>query len=401
MNRIYLFLISILQFHCVFLFDGLDTKKDNDSQIFLALLWNQPEGYNWNLPPGFPTPVVPSVNPMSEAKVELGRFLFYDRSLSRDQSMSCSSCHIQEFAFADGKDFPSGITGEVHPRNSQHLSNVAYHTRLTWNNPLMTNLEIQARVPMFGATPVELGLQNNDFVNRLNANPIYPPMFQRAFGDPSANEQNVRFALASFQRSMISGNSKFDQYNFRNNRSALTESEIRGMRIFNSEDGECFHCHGGFNFTDTAFHGNSGSQEFFYHSNGIHSDTYYLPLSNDKKGLFDVTGNASDIGKFRAPSLRNIGVTYPYMHDGSFMCDDANNPSKPAGIGKTKKDCARDALTKVINHYRLGGQSHSPKDTNLIKILPINDSQRDDMVNFLLSLTDEEFLTNPKFASPF
>lgn len=399
MNRIYLLLFLLMHFQCAILLDGLNSNKENNNMYLALLLFSSPSGYNWNLPPGFPTPVVPSENPMSEAKVTLGRFLFYDRSLSRDQSMSCSSCHIQAFAFADAKDFPSGITGEFHPRNSQHLSNVAYHTRLTWSNPLMTNLEIQARAPMFGSSPIELGLQNNDFLNRLNGNPIYPPMFQQAFGNGSATEQNVRFALASFQRTMISGNSKFDQYRFRNNKSALNAAEIRGMNLFNSEDGECFHCHGGFNFTDTAFHGNSASQEFFYHSNGIHTDTYYAPLADNKKGLFDVSGIASDVGKFRAPSLRNIGVTYPYMHDGSFMCDNANNPNITAG--KTKKDCAIDALKKVINHYRTGGQAHSAKDTNLIKILPISDSQRDDMVNFLLALTDDEFLSNPKFASPF
>ncbi|MBL0955064.1 MAG: di-heme enzyme [Leptospira sp.] len=399
MNRIYLFLLIILQFNCSFLFDGLNLQKEDNNKNLLLLLFAIPTGYNWNLPPGFPTPVVPSINPMSEAKVELGRFLFYDRALSRDQSMSCSSCHIQEFAFADAKVFPSGITGEIHPRNSQHLSNVAYHTRLTWNNPLMTNLEIQSRVPMFGASPVELGLQNNDFVNRLNANPIYPPMFQRAFGDPTANEQNVRFALASFQRTMISGNSRFDQYNFRNNRSALNASEVLGMNLFNGEKAECFHCHGGFNFTDTAFHGNSGSQEFFYHSNGIHSDAYYAPLSNDKKGLFDVTGISSDIGKFRAPSLRNIGVTYPYMHDGSFMCDDAENPK--ITLGKTKRDCAKNALTKVILHYESGGQTTLAKDTTLIRPFSLTVTERENMVNFLLALTDDEFLSNPKFASPF
>ncbi|TGL84857.1 di-heme enzyme [Leptospira congkakensis] len=399
MNRIYIFLLFVFQFHCAFLLDGLNPDKNDNNKNLLLLLFVSPAGYNWNLPPGFPTPIVPSVNPMSEAKVELGKFLFYDRALSRDQSMSCSSCHIQEFAFADAKDFPAGITGEIHPRNSQHLSNVAYHTRLTWSNPLMTNLEIQSRVPMFGATPVELGLQNNDFVNRLNANPIYPPMFQRAFGEASANEQNVRFALASFQRTMISGNSKFDQYNFRNNRAALNASEVLGMNLFNGEKAECFHCHGGFNFTDTAFHGNSGSQEFFYHSNGLHSDTYYAPLSNDKKGLFDVTGNTADIGKFRAPSLRNIGVTYPYMHDGTFMCDNAENPN--ITIGKTKRDCAKNALTKVIQHYESGGQTPSAKDPNLIRVFVLTATERENMVNFLLALTDEEFLTNPKFASPF
>lgn len=377
-------------------------KEEKNQDLLLAALGilASASDWVWDLPPGFPTPNVPSDNPMSKAKVELGRHLFYEKKLSGNGTMACSGCHFQSLAFADGKDFPRGITSQPHPRNAQHLSNVAYMPRLTWSNPKMTSLEIQARAPMFGETPIELGLQNNNFLNELASTSLYPPMFEKAFGNSGINEQNVRFALASFQRSMISGNSKFDQYNYRNNKSALTASEIRGLNLFNGEVAECFHCHGGFNFTDTSFHGGA-KEEFFYHSNGIHDDAYYAGQPSNKRGLFDLTGLASDTGKFRAPSLRNIGVTYPYMHDGIFMCADANNPDKPAGTGKTKIDCARDALTQVVEHYRSGGQAHTLKDSTLIKPFTITNSQRDDMVNFLLALTDEEFLTNPKFASPF
>ncbi|EMJ88991.1 MbnH family di-heme enzyme [Leptospira meyeri] len=377
-------------------------KKETNNGMLLAALGilATASDWVWDLPPGFPQPLVPSDNPMSKAKVELGRHLFYEKKLSGNGTMACSSCHFQSLAFADGKDFPSGITNQSHPRNAQHLSNVAYMPRLTWSNPKMTSLEIQARAPMFGETPIELGLQNNNFLNELSSNAIYPPMFERAFGGSGINEQNVRYALASFQRSMISGNSRYDQYTFRNNKSALTASEIRGLNLFNGEVAECFHCHGGFNFTDTSFHGGA-KEEFFYHSNGIHDDAYYAGVPSNKRGLFDLTGVASDTGKFRAPSLRNIGVTYPYMHDGIFMCADSNNPDKPAGAGKTKVDCARDALTQVVDHYRSGGQNHSAKDVTLIRAFTITNSQRDDMVNFLLALTDDEFLTNPKFASPF
>ncbi|TGK89379.1 di-heme enzyme [Leptospira bourretii] len=396
-----LFVLFVFLFGCnIFPFQ----KKENNDDMLLAALGilATASDWVWDLPPGFPVPNVPSDNPMSKAKVELGRFLFYEKKLSGNGTMACSSCHFQSLAFADGKDFPSGITNQAHPRNAQHLSNVAYMPRLTWSNPKMTSLELQARAPMFGESPVELGLQNNNFLNELSSNVIYPPMFERAFGGSGINEQNVRYALASFQRSMISGNSRYDQYTFRNNRSALTASEVRGLNLFNGETAECFHCHGGFNFTDTSFHGGA-TEEFFYHSNGIHTDAYYAGLPSNKRGLFDLTGVASDTGKFRAPSLRNIGVTYPYMHDGIFMCADANNPDKAAGAaaGKTKIDCARDALTQVVDHYRSGGQAHSGKDGALIRPFTISDSQRDDMVNFLLALTDDEFLTNPKFASPF
>ncbi|XDD46148.1 MbnH family di-heme enzyme [Leptospira sp. WS39.C2] len=379
-------------------------KEETNNDLLLAAIGilATASDWVWDLPPGFPVPNVPAENPMTKAKVELGRHLFNEKILSENETMSCGSCHIQSLAFSDGKDFPLGITSEVHPRNSQHLSNVAYLPRLTWNNPKMTNLEIQARVPMFGENPIELGLSSNVFLDKLKSKSIYKTLFTNAYGnaDAAVSEQNVRFALASFQRSLISGNSRYDQYTFRNNKSALNASEIRGMNLFNGEVAECFHCHGGFNFTDTSFHGGA-QEEFFYHSNGIHDDAYYAARPSNKRGLFDLTGNASDTGKFRAPSLRNIGVTYPYMHDGSFMCDDANNPDKPAGAGKTKTDCARDALTKVVDHYRSGGQNHTVKDSALIRAFSIADSERNDMVNFLLALTDEEFLTNPKFASPF
>lgn len=400
-TKLRIFLLSVLMTGCNVL--PFQKKESNDNLMLAALgILASASDWVWDLPPGFPVPNVPAENPMSKAKVELGRHLFNEKALSGNDTMSCGSCHIQSLAFADGKDFPSGITSEVHPRNSQHLSNVAYLPRLTWNNPRMTSLEVQARVPMFGENPIELGISSNSFIDKLKSKELYRTLFTNAYGnaDAAVNEQNVRFAIASFQRSMISGNSRYDQYTFRNNKSALTASEIRGLNLFNGENAECFHCHGGFNFTDTSFHGGA-TEEFFYHSNGIHTDAYYAGLPSNKRGLFDLTGVASDTGKFRAPSLRNIGVTYPYMHDGSFMCDNANNPN--ITIGKTKTDCARDALTKVIEHYESGGQSHSVKDSTLIRPFPtpLNPTQKADMVNFLLSLTDEEFLTNPKFASPF
>ncbi|TGL25885.1 di-heme enzyme [Leptospira levettii] len=376
-------------------------KESNDNMLLAAIgILATASDWVWDLPPGFPVPNVPSDNPMSRAKVELGRHLFNEKILSGDESMSCGSCHIQSLAFADGKDFPTGITNVAHPRNSQHLSNVAYMPRLTWSNPRMTSLEIQARAPMFGESPIELGLSSNVFLDKLRAKSIYQTLFRNAFGnaDTAVNEQNVRFAIASFQRSLISGNSRYDQYTFRNNKSALNASEILGMNFFNGEKAECFHCHGGFNFTDTSFHGGA-KEEFFYHSNGIHDDAYYAGVPSNKRGLFDLTGLASDTGKFRAPSLRNIGVTYPYMHDGSFMCDNANNPN--ITIGKTKADCARDALGKVIDHYASGGQNHTPKDITLIRSFSIQPAEKENLINFLLALTDEEFLTNPKFASPF
>lgn len=398
---------------CAFFLPGNEAGNNNSTLLLAAFAARGGSDWVWDLPPGFPTPSVPSINPMSQAKVDLGRHLFYEKRLSGNETMACASCHFQSLAFSDGKDFPKGITNEVHPRNSQHLSNVAYLPRLTWNNPNMANLEIQSRVPLFGDSPIELGLSDSAFLTKLRNDPLYKNLFVRAFGNDSdaVNEQNIRFALASFQRSLISGRSIFDKLS---NRVAtgLTVEEIqsinRGNQIFNSEDAECFHCHGGFNFTDTNLHSGLVTPEFAYHNNGTHTKSYYdslLDINGDldphKQGLFEITLNEADQGKFRAPSLRNVGVTFPYMHDGSIKCDIIYDPNITAGA--TNEDCARNALGKVIDQYTNGGVApvHPSVDTALIRPFSLTPQQKTDMINFLMSLTDKEFLENPKFSNPF
>ena len=145
----------------------------NGLLFFLSSTLGSKPAYNWDLPASFPTPSVPVENPMTNEKVILGRFLFYDKNLSQNQTQSCASCHLQEFAFADRKTFGVGSTGEAHPRNAQNLANVAYNTRLTWSNNKMTSLEVQARGPMFGITPIELGLTNDTYLDRLKTDSRY------------------------------------------------------------------------------------------------------------------------------------------------------------------------------------------------------------------------------------
>lgn len=401
-----LLLLGILNFTNVCVPDFLDLKKskDDNNLLLLALALSQGSGWVWNLPPGFPIPTVPSENPMSQAKVDLGKFLFYDSKLSANESMACSSCHFQNLAFSDGKTTPSGITSEAHPRNAQQLSNAAYHPRLTWSNPLLKTLEQQARVPMFSLAPPELGLANEDYLGKLKSDSNYQKLFSAAFGngDSAVTEQNVRFSLASFQRTMISGYSPYDKAT-NGNRSAMSASATRGASIFNGEVAECFHCHGGFNFTDTTLHTKQTSEEFAYHNNGTHTQAEYLALPINKRGLEEITLLASDQGKFRAPSLRNVGVTFPYMHDGSIMCDDSANPGHPTGVasGATLETCARNALGKVIDQYVAGGKGHPNVDTTLIRPFSLQPSEKTDLINFLLALTDSEFLTDSKFSNPF
>jgi cytochrome c peroxidase len=391
MFKLYVLLIILLTLGC-------KKSSDNNANLYLALLsLSQGSSYNWNLPPGFPIPNVPADNPMTVEKVKLGKFLFYDSKLSDNKTQSCSSCHFQRLAFSDGRDLAIGSTGESHPRNAQHLSNVAYHPALTWNDPSMSNLEIQSKTPLFGTSPIELGLTTENYLERLRSDSIYKELFASAFGagTENINEKTVRFALASFQRTMISGNSAYDKTVYQS-QNKLSASARRGMNIYNGEVAECFHCHGGFNFTDTVSHTRIPNRESLYHDNGNKSLTDYNSLTFVQKGLYSITNNSSDIGRFRAPSLRNVALTFPYMHDGSFHCDVALRPT----VGVYSEDCARNALGKVIDHYMSGGKTPSNKDTALIRNFSLTSTEKQDLINFLLSLTDEEFITDPRFSNP-
>ena len=348
--------------------------------------------WSWALPPNFPTPRVPVDNPMNEAKVELGRFLFYDRRLSANGTQACASCHHQDKAFTDGRALAIGSTGEVHPRSAQGLANVAYNTTLTWANPSLLSLEAQAQVPLFGERPVEMGIHDGNVAEvlaRIQNDPAYPARFAAAFGGTAApiSWGNITRAIAAFQRTLISGNSRYDQ--FLKGKASLTPSEQRGLTLFNSEKAECFHCHGGFNFNDQVVHASTQVTDTPFHNTGLYNigGTGAFPLGN--QGLFEFTDKPADRGKFRAQSLRNVGVTAPYMHDGSIA-----------------------TLEEVLDFYAAGGRNitsgpHSgdgrlnPNKSDLISRIDLTAQDKADLVAFLRTLTDHDFLTNPKFANPF
>jgi cytochrome c peroxidase len=338
--------------------------------------------FEWNLPKGFPRPAVPADNPMSVAKVELGRYLFYDKRMSVNGKESCGSCHRQEMAFTDGRARAEGTTGQLHPRSSMSLVNVAYAPLLTWADPTLDSLEAQALTPMLGAEPIELGLKGHEqeFLNTLRRDPVYQRLFPGVFpgtGDVYTLE-NVTKAIAAFERTIISMRSPYDRYRWGGDSSALSDSAKRGELLFaSSERGGCFQCHGGWNFSNVRFEGNQdrggeGGPRSGFFNTGV---SPYVPPN---RGLYERTQRAEDVGKFRAPTLRNIALTAPYMHDGSLP-----------------------TLEVVIDHYAAGGKMDHPNKSRILRPFRLTDGEKRDLVEFLKSLTDEELLHDPRWIDPW
>ncbi len=349
--------------------------------------------YEWQLPPGFPHPKVPADNLMTAEKVELGRLLFYDKRLSANQKQSCGTCHRQDKAFTDGRARGLGSTGELHPRGPMSLINVAYNSVLTWANPNVTKLERQALVPMFGEHPVELGMagKEDELVVRLKAEPRYARLFPVAF--PSEREPvtigNTTKAIAAFERTLLSGDSPYDEYRRGDDADAISESAKRGEKLFYSERLECFHCHGGFNFTGSLDYLGKGSPEVEFHNTGLYNLKTELTYPEDAPGLFEFTRQKADAGKFKAPTLRNIALTAPYMHDGSV-----------------------NTLEEAIEHYRAGGRTiktgplagvgfENPNKSEFVKSFELTPAEKTDLLEFLKSLTDPYVAVDQRWADPW
>lgn len=347
------------------------------------------------LPAAFPVPAVPEDNPMTRAKVALGRFLFYDKRLSGNGQQACAGCHHQNKAFTDGLATAIGSTGQSHPRNAQGLGNVAFHSTLTWANPLLLTLERQMEVPLFGENPVEMGVNNANqqaVLDRLAADANYPTLFAQAFPGQDSSTlfswKNVIFAIASFQRSIVSANSRYDRW--QRGDISLTEAEQRGMNLFNGEKAECFHCHSDFNFNDQVrYAGGPAVANPPFHNTGLYNIDGLGGFPFPNRGVFEVTTVASDMGKFRAPSLRNVAVTAPYMHDGS-----------------------KATLEAVLDHYASGGTvtpsgpnagdgRANPYKSDLISRISLSEQDKADLIAFLKTLTDDSLLTDPRLADPF
>jgi cytochrome c peroxidase len=339
--------------------------------------------FDWNVSKVFPHPVVPADNPMSATKVELGRYLFYDKRMSVNGKESCGTCHRQELAFTDGRARAEGTTGQLHPRSSMSLVNVAYVPRLTWANPALVSLEEQALIPMLGENPIELGLKNHEeeFIASLRRNRLYQRLFPRAFAEESDpfTLPNVTKAIAAFERTIISMRSPYDRYRWGGDSSAISDAAKRGeLLFFSSERAGCFQCHSGWNFSGgIRFEGSeiSGREN---ESRAGFFNTGVAVYTSPNRGIYEHTERTEDIGKFRAPSLRNVAVTGPYMHDGSLA-----------------------TLDEVIEHYAAGGKLDHPNKSRILRRFSITDADKRDLIEFLKSLTDEELLHDPRWSNPW
>lgn len=342
--------------------------------------------YNLQLPTQLPQNVVlPTNNPMTVEGVDLGRKLFYEVKLSSNNTMSCGSCHQQSKAFTDGRAKAVGVDGIAHQRNAMSLVNLLWEPNLNWDGAA-TSLETQARVPL--ENPVEMHQRLTDGVAKLQQTSLYPPLFAAAFGSSTITEENVLKALAQFERTLISSNSRYEQ-SLLPTGPRLTQDELKGKVLFFNHPGEggntsarggsCDHCHNGntFLFTSTNFAAPGGATQYF--NNG-------LALSADL-GRFGVTGVAADRGKFRVPTLRNIALTAPYMHDGRFQ-----------------------TLEEVVEHYNEHIDAATADPILLLSNPTINGSlgplgltatEKRQLVAFLRTLTDSTFIKDQRFSNPF
>ncbi len=326
--------------------------------------------YDLELPANYPPPHLPDDNPLSVAGVELGRRLFYDPILSADSTQSCSSCHQQQKAFTDGLRVSTGILGLQGIRNSMSLVNLAYNVNGFFWDGRSASLEEQALVPV--EDHLEMNNTWEEVEDRLRRHPEYPVRFKEAFGVDRYGQINrdlVVKAIAQFERTLITTNSLYDRI-LRNEVFPPADVE-RGRRLFiieptNQSENHpgCSHCHGAPLMT---------TNRFF--NNGLDKVDDLAGFSD--LGLGGVTGNAFDNGKFRAPSLRNIALTAPYMHDGRFQ-----------------------TLDEVLDHYSSGGHGVLNEDPN-IQPFTLTPQEREDLKAFLHALTDSTFITNPAFANPF
>ena len=317
---------------------------------------------------------------MSTAKVELGRHLFYDRRLSRNRTLSCAGCHRQALAFTDGRARSLGATGEELPRSSMSLANVAYSSSLGWDDPGLRSLESQARIPLLNEHPVEMGFRGfeAEILGRLWEDARYRELVPAAFPEPTEplGLDHVTKALASFQRTLVSGGSAFDRWLFRGEEEALSPAARRGFAAFTMRG--CAGCHRPPFFSGTATSRAHPDRQPELHNTGLYDLDGEGAYPPENPGAFRFTRRPRDMGRFRAPTLRNLGWTAPYMHDGSVP-----------------------DLSTVLDLYAAGGRTRSPLKSSRVRPFELGSEERADLLAFLASLDDPEFVGDPRFSDPW
>ena len=306
---------------------------------------------NFAPPSNFPAIKYPEDNAYNYSRWKLGKKLFYENALSRNQTINCGSCHQTKFAMADNQALSLGVDGAVGFRNAPTLTNVAYQPYYNFDGGNQT-LEMQVLVPI--QEHVEFDFNIIEIAKRLANNSTYQNMSKEAY-NRELDYYVITRALANFERTLISGNSKYDKYT--REETSLTAEELRGLNLFTSTKTNCNTCHAGFNFTSYAFENNGLSKEY--------SD----------EGRARVTKLDTDKARFKVPTLRNIEKTAPYMHDGS-----------------------KATLYDVVSHYNSGGNNHVNKN-NLIVPLGLTQDEMNDLIAFLKTLSDESFISNPLFKN--
>jgi len=311
--------------------------------------------YTLVIPQGLPPMNIPSNNPLTVEGVALGKRLFYDPILSANNTQSCASCHLQETGFSETTQYSTGIDGIEGTRNAMPLINLGWQTKFFWDGGA-NGLESQVMGPI--TNPIEMHETMENVVAKLNAHAEYPDLFKAAFGSAEASSQNIMRAIAQFERTLISGNSKYDQY--MRGETFLSSQELNGLSLFTDmEKGDCSHCHSlGFTFSD-----------FEFRNTGLDS----IPVD---EGRYLITLNQGDRGKFKTPSLRNVELTAPFMHDGRFQ-----------------------TLLECVQHYNTGFRYSANLDPNLSFAVKgrMTQQEMEDLVAFMKTLTDMEFVNNPEF----
>ena len=342
--------------------------KDEEPQV---------EDLKWDKTPyvldngSFPEPDIASDNPLTIQGVKLGKMLFYEKMLSKDGSQACASCHLQEFAFSDTATLSIGVRGLEGKRQAMAVFNMAWNTNEFFWDGRAHLLRDQSLKPIQDELEMDETLEN--VIMKLSASELYRTQFIKAFGSSEITEERMSLAMEQFMNSIVSNNSKYDQ--FLSDSTVFTESEKRGLKLFNQEynqflpeesGADCAHCHGGFNFENDR-----------YMNNGLDAESDFKD-----DGRYAVSKNAKDKASFKVPSLRNISLTSPYMHDGRFK-----------------------TLEEVVDHYNDGLKPSSSLDLALEQTrgtgLMLTDQDKVDLVNFLKTLTDNELVTNKEYASPF